>query len=186
MTFLVLVYVYSSVMKSYLDRIYNTAIRDPLTGLYNRTFAFAYLRQELEKVKRGEIKSLCIVYIDLDNFKYINDLHGHSAGDLALKEIAELIRRKFRKGDVVARIGGDEFLIVVSRCRKERIENRLEELKAQVEDKFREFNVSISYGIAVAPLDSTDIEELVKIADKRMYSNKKAKKGECRTPSIAS
>jgi diguanylate cyclase (GGDEF)-like protein len=139
------------------------------------------LKQELEKVKRGEIGILCIIYIDLDNFKYINDLHGHLVGDLALREIAELIKLCFRKGDVVARIGGDEFLIVVTNCKKEPIKERLEELKVQVEEKFKAFKVSISYGIAVAPGDSTDIEELVKIADRRMYSAKRAGKKISRT-----
>jgi len=183
-TFLFLVYVYSSVMDEYLERIYNTAVRDPLTGLYNRTFTFSFLKRELKRVKSKEVESLCIIYIDLDNFKCINDLHGHSAGDLALKEISELLRKKFREGDVVARIGGDEFL-VVSRCKREHVEKKLEELRAEVEDIFGEFKVSISYGIAEAPSDGTDIEELVRTADKRMYRAKRTKKDESRVPSGA-
>jgi diguanylate cyclase (GGDEF)-like protein len=183
-TFMLLVYIYSSVMKSYLDKVYNTAVRDPLTGLYNRTFAFAYLKQELEKVKREELGNLCIVYIDLDNFKCINDTQGHSAGDLALREIAQLIRRNLHRKVVTARIGGDEFLIIIPRCEKRRVEKKLEELKAKIEEKFKDFKVSISYGIAVAPSDSTNIEKIIKIADSRMYSIKKEKKA--KIPTVAS
>jgi len=175
---LVLSYFYSKFSSELVDSMKSLAVRDPLTGLYNRAFALSYLTQELEKVKRKELSNLCVAYIDLDNFKLVNDLLGHSVGDNVLSDVGELLRQHFRRGDVVARIGGDEFLIIFTNCNQRRISDRLELLKAKLESKFKKFGLSMSYGIAEAPKDALLPSFLVRIADERMYRNKKRRRME--------
>ena len=173
---LILSYFYSKLSTELVNSMKTLAVRDPLTGLYNRAFALSYLTQELEKVKRRELKNLCVAYIDLDNFKLVNDLLGHSVGDNVLSDIGELLRQHFRKGDVVARIGGDEFIIIFTNCDPKRISRRLELLRTKIENKFKKFGLSMSFGLAEAPKDALLPSFLVRIADERMYRNKKARK----------
>ncbi len=173
---LILSYFYSKLSTELVNSMKTLAVRDPLTGLYNRAFALSYLTQELEKVKRRELKNLCVAYIDLDNFKLVNDLLGHSVGDNVLSDIGELLRQHFRKGDVVARIGGDEFIIIFTNCDPKRISRRLEFLRKKIENKFKKFGLSMSFGLAEAPKDALLPSFLVRIADERMYRNKKARK----------
>jgi len=171
-------YFYSQLFGEYVEDMVDFAVKDPLTKLYNRAFAFSYLNQELEKLKRREIKSLCVIYLDLDNFKTINDLLGHSVGDKVLKKVSELLRGNFRKGDVIARIGGDEFIVVITNCYTPKIVERIENLKREIEERFSKFNLSLSYGLAEAPKDGTTVPMLIKVADERMYQNKKERKME--------
>ncbi|RKQ60354.1 diguanylate cyclase (GGDEF)-like protein [Thermovibrio guaymasensis] len=161
-----------------IDDMKVLAVRDPLTGLYNRAFAFSYLSQEIEKLKRGEVKNVCVAYIDLDNFKYVNDTFGHSVGDSVLNDIGELLSRHFRKEDVVARIGGDEFIVIFTNCDREKIIERLELLREAIERKFQRFGISMSFGIAEAPTDSLLSSFLIRMADERMYKDKGARKKE--------
>jgi diguanylate cyclase (GGDEF)-like protein len=173
---LILSYLYSKLSSEILDSVKTVAVRDPLTGLYNRAFALSYLRQELEKVKRRELQNLCIAYLDLDNFKLVNDLLGHSTGDSVLSDIGDLLKHQFRKSDVVARIGGDEFIIIFTNCNPERIRKRLELLRSRIEEKFKKFGLSMSFGIAEAPKDALTAVGLIRIADERMYANKKKRR----------
>ncbi|WP_457681222.1 GGDEF domain-containing protein [Thermovibrio sp.] len=173
---LVLSYLYSKFSLELLNRVKTLAVRDPLTGLYNRAFALSYLSQELEKVKRKELPNLCIAYIDLDNFKQVNDTLGHSEGDKVLSEVGAILKKHFRRSDVVARIGGDEFLIVFTNCEPERIRERLEFLRETLEEKFKKYGLSMSYGVAEAPKDALRPSFLIKIADQRMYEDKKRRK----------
>jgi diguanylate cyclase (GGDEF)-like protein len=174
---LILSHFYSKLSSELVVSMKTLAVRDPLTGLYNRAFAISYLTQELEKVKRRELRNLCIAYIDLDNFKKINDLLGHSVGDGVLSDVGELLRQHFRKGDVVARIGGDEFLIIFTNCEASKLARRLDLLRTKIEDKFKKFGLSMSFGIAEAPRDALLPSFLIRVADERMYENKKKRKG---------
>lgn len=173
---LILSYFYSKLSSELVDSMRSLAVRDPLTGLYNRAFALSYLTQELEKVKRRELRNLCVAYIDLDNFKQINDRLGHSVGDNVLTDVAELLRQHFRKGDVVARIGGDEFLVIFTNCEPDKIKRRLEFLRSKIESKFRKYGLSMSFGIAEAPKDALLTSFLIRVADERMYKNKSRRK----------
>ncbi len=175
---LILSYLQSKFCTELINDMRVLAVRDPLTGLYNRAFAFSYLSQEIEKLKRGEVKNVCVAYIDLDNFKYVNDTFGHLVGDSVLNDVGELLSRYFRKEDVVARIGGDEFIVIFTNCDREKIAQRLELLKEAIEKKFQRFGISMSFGIAEAPKDSLLPDLLIKIADERMYEYKKARKKE--------
>ncbi len=165
-------FIYTKLVNQNLSSIYEIAIKDFLTGVYNRAFALAFLNKAIEQFKRKEIKSVCVTYVDLDNFKFVNDMYGHATGDKVLIEAARFLEGKFRKSDVVARIGGDEFLIISTNCNRKNMEKRLQEIEREFETKFKKFNLSISFGVAVCPTDGNTAEELLETADKRMYGAK--------------
>ncbi|WP_456455574.1 GGDEF domain-containing protein [Thermovibrio sp.] len=174
----VLDYLHIKLTLKLYSKIERLAVRDPLTGLYNRAFIFPYLTKELEKVKRKELDRVCVAYIDLDNFKQINDTMGHFVGDKVLKELATFLVNYFRKEDVIARIGGDEFLIVFPNCKPEEIEKRLQELRKEVEKRLSKYGISLSFGLARAPEDGLLPSSLLNIADRRMYEDKRKRKKE--------
>ena len=173
--FVIPAFVSSLLTKELFNEIYLGTIKDHLTRVYNRSFAFAYMDKEAEKVKRKEIKNFCIVYIDLDNFKQINDKHGHFIGDEVLREVAMILHESFRRTDVVARMGDDEFLLIASNCNRQNLERRLNEVKEHIEKRFSVHNLSISYGIAIYPEDAQTVDGLVSVADRRMCEQKRKK-----------
>ncbi|SMP14985.1 diguanylate cyclase (GGDEF) domain-containing protein [Desulfurobacterium pacificum] len=154
------------------------ALFDSLTGLYNRNALFSFLERETAKVERGENR-LLIIFLDLDNFKRVNDIYGHKKGDEVLRHVAQMLKEHFRKYDILARFGGDEFILGIilppSSNRKE-IEKILKRVENDIEKEFQEFGLSISYGIAVSPDEGKDVQKLIQLADKRMYEMKKVKK----------
>ncbi len=144
---------------------------DPLTRLYNRRF----LEEKYEYIKRN-YDTFVLVFVDLDNFKEINDRWGHELGDKVLIEVAEFFRRNFREYDFVVRYGGDEFCIILVNVDKEKAERILERIKNKFEIEilnFFGFNLSFTYGVAEYPKDGESLDTLVKIADERMYKHKK-------------
>ncbi len=167
-----LAYFYADALTNLTKKLTYRALYDPLTDLFNRQFVMEYLEKEIEKIKRGSENHLCVVYIDFDNFKPINDKYGHIVGDEVLKNVARIFLENFRKSDVIGRIGGDEFLIVINYCRKEYIENKLILLRETIENQFKKYNLSFSYGIVVLPDETQDFQNAIKLADKRMYKNK--------------
>jgi len=169
-------YFYSSILNSLIEKLRYRAMYDPLTLTYSRYYTYDFLFREIEKIKRRFESNMCIVYMDLDNFKYVNDSFGHNAGDMVLKSVAHLLKSNFRKADVIGRIGGDEFLIIVSNCKKEYIVKKLEELRKFIEEEFYRYKLSFSYGIVSIPEESVNIEEAIVMADKRMYKNKEIRK----------
>ena len=162
--------------------IYNLSVKDPLTGLFNRAFALSFLEQQTEEIKREpenrSNKKLCVTYIDLDNFKVVNDTYGHSTGDNVLRKVSTILHAFFRKEDVVARLGGDEFLVISLNTDCENLKRRLEKLRVQVEEELRDYNLSLSFGVAEIPEDTVDAKEAIDIADRRMYMNKQKRKRE--------
>ncbi|ADU97510.1 GGDEF domain-containing protein [Thermovibrio ammonificans] len=172
----IIAYFHSKLTTELLNNIHKMAVRDPLTGLYNRAFALSYLSQELEKLKRGELQNVCLAYVDLDNFKLVNDLLGHQVGDMVLSDVADILQNSFRRSDLVARLGGDEFVVICTNCNTEKIESRLKSVKNHIEERYRKFNLSMSYGLASAPQDGKEAEHLIKIADEKMYRFKKENK----------
>ena len=165
--------------KELLAELEKKALYDPLTKLFNRHALIEFLTKEIERIKREKGEKLFIIFLDLDNFKQVNDLYGHKKGDEVLKEVAQLLKTHFRKYDIVARFGGDEFMVVVRNRTKGEVENILKKLQERIEEIFKNFAISVSYGIAVAPDDGTDIDKLITMADRRMYKMKekhKAKK----------
>jgi diguanylate cyclase (GGDEF)-like protein len=164
------------------QRSSHLANHDSLTGLPNRRLLFELLQKSFDLASRN--KSLvAVVYIDLDNFKPINDHFGHSAGDRALVILAERLRAVLRASDTVARVGGDEFIAVLTNAHdREDIElavrKILEECAKPIplegaEDKCQ---VSLSMGIAIYPDDGERMEEIVNNADEAMYRVKRGTK----------
>ena len=154
------------------ERLTYLSMHDALTGLYNRTFFEEELRRlDLERVP----KQTGIIVCDLDSLKFVNDNLGHEAGDLLLVEAATLIRRSFRAEDIVARVGGDEFTVLLSYGTEGMTRQAVARLRKAVQD-YNEGNptlpLSIAIGYAIAKKPETSLKEALRIADERMYTNK--------------
>jgi diguanylate cyclase (GGDEF)-like protein len=157
------------------------SLSDALTGLPNTRYMVSHIGRELARAERqGE--SVAILVIDLDDFKEINDTHGHHVGDRALREVARVLRETIRPYDVCIRYAGDEFIVVLAGCGPEEAEARRLELRHAVESiafegsAGRQVCVSLSIGAAVFPGDGETYEALLATADGRMYRDKKSRK----------
>jgi diguanylate cyclase (GGDEF)-like protein len=159
------------------DALYHRATHDPLTGLANRSLFHERLRQALSAAARqgGRVG---LLNLDMDGLKAINDQHGHRAGDAALRELATRLTGLVRQTDTVARVGGDEFAIILpalsnldgARRTVERIER---ETRRTFTHEAHALCVEASVGVALYPDDGQDIEELVEAADRAMYAAKR-------------
>ena len=160
------------------EKIRQMAFHDSLTGLPNRKLFSDRLGIALNYAKRNK-KKLGIVMLDLDNFKNVNDTLGHDAGDILIKAAAERLRGTLRKGDTVARFGGDEFVLIFPNLKV--IEDVIP-VAQKIVDRFdtpflidtHQLVVTTSIGIAVYPDDGIDEEVLLKNADIAMYQAKQA------------
>jgi diguanylate cyclase (GGDEF)-like protein len=151
------------------------ATLDPLTGLKNRHFFDMYMSHEVERVRRNK-ESIAVLMIDVNDFKFINDAHGHLAGDQVLKECAEVLSEAIRGTDVLFRFGGDEFLIVMS-CAGDQeaniLVNRISEKLDEWNSRKTEYNIRISLSIGYAVLDADrSLLEVIEEADRMMYEKK--------------
>ncbi len=132
-----------------IKQLYDIAIKDEKTGLYNFRFFRSLLAIEIEKAERfGEKLSLAI--IDIDNFKEINDKFGHAQGDLILKQLASLVKRNLRKTDVIARFGGEEFCILFAFTDWKKAKIACERLRQVVKRNtyMKTYGVTVSIGLA--------------------------------------
>lgn len=156
------------------DKLKFMSSHDSLTGLHNRS----YFEQELVKLERSRHFPLSIVMVDVDDLKAINDRLGHVAGDVLLRQAAVLLRETFRCGDVVARIGGDEFAVLLP----DTDEQSVQEVVVRIREGLRLWNdshstpINLSLGVAVAE-DGRQLLEALKTADQRMYQDKLARTG---------
>jgi diguanylate cyclase (GGDEF)-like protein/PAS domain S-box-containing protein len=161
------------------EQIWNLAFLDPLTNLPNRRMLFDRLAHALSQAKRFE-RSLAIMFLDLDNFKKINDTLGHDVGDELLKEVAVRLNACVRIGDTVSRTGGDEFIIVLAEISRPDdaalvADKIIEAINVPMRIADNSLNVSTSIGIAVYPISGNDdAQELMKKADKALYAAKEA------------
>jgi diguanylate cyclase (GGDEF)-like protein len=158
------------------ERLRFTATHDMLTGLPNRALLFERLDEAVNRSIRSGMGG-ALLFIDLDNFKEVNDTVGHSAGDKVLVECAERIRVVLRKGDIFGRLGGDEFLLIVENLRDEEApmsiaQKILEALRRPLKVGEESFEIGASIGIALFPKDSGQREELIQYADMAMYRAK--------------
>ena len=158
--------------------IWQQANYDPLTGLPNRRMLRDRLEQDIRKCKHDGLQ-LAILFIDLDHFKEVNDTLGHDSGDLLLIEAADRIRHCVRDSDTVARMGGDEFTVVLSELSgAERLERILQKILGALSAAFQlgdeQVFISASIGITMYPADATEVESLFKNADQALYVAKGA------------
>ena len=162
------------------DDLRALSLTDELTGLYNRRGFFTLAAQQLKIATRMN-KKLCLVLADLDDLKVINDTFGHHEGDSALVETANILRESFRESDIIARIGGDEFVVMPIEMTDDRAAMILLRLnqgfeKGNEKNRLR-YRISISTGITMFdPAMPASIEEMLKQADDAMYEQKKLKK----------
>lgn len=152
------------------------AIRDPLTGLYNRRYLSEFFDRELSRARRRGI-SLSIVLGDIDLFKAVNDTYGHLGGDEVLRNFGELLRRSYRSSDVCFRYGGEEFLAVLPDVATRCASKRTEELRLALASSVTvvgasTIRVTASFGIATFPQDGDSFHQLLAAADKALYAAK--------------
>lgn len=152
---------------------------DSLTGLPNRRYFFSSLRRNLDKCRRHQ-QDLALLYIDLDHFKPVNDEYGHQAGDAVLGEIAQRFKHQLRTEDFIARIGGDEFVLMLYPVMniEETCKRVLAFCRQPFKTEFGEFTISASIGVTVSQHGQVDAEELLRHADRAMYEAKR-KGGDC-------
>jgi diguanylate cyclase (GGDEF)-like protein len=164
------------------DDAYYAATHDPLTGLANRTLLMEELTEALWVSADDE--RVGVVFVDLDGFKEINDHFGHAIGDELLQSAAARLLRIVRQGDTVARIGGDEFVLVLRRLPRD-WDNRsfIERAQQAMEEPLllagRTIRPRASYGLAVSPPAPRDLDRLMKLADSEMYQLKQQRKQGC-------
>jgi diguanylate cyclase (GGDEF)-like protein len=156
------------------------ALIDPLTSLYNRR-GFAALATHMREIARRQQRPVHVLLIDLDRFKRINDTFGHAVGDKALVEFAQILAATFRKSDLAARSGGDEFCVLLAEP-DEGIQTALARLRQNVDDSnaagMRSYRLEFSIGIARAmPDEDESIHALVEMADEAMYQEKRLREG---------
>ncbi|WP_086479718.1 diguanylate cyclase domain-containing protein [Oceanospirillum sanctuarii] len=163
-------------LKQEQERMARLAFYDPLTGLANRRLFKDRLDVALKQAQRQQ-QSLALIYLDLDRFKAVNDEHGHEVGDELLKEVALRLQQTLRESDVIARIGGDEFNIILPDVTDsdaaEQVADKV--LQAVVEPFVTgdiELKVSASIGLTLYPDDGVDAKQLIKNADVAMYRSK--------------
>ena len=162
-----------------IDELRNLSMTDELTGLYNRRGFLAFGLEHLKLAKRTG-RAYTLVYVDVDGLKQINDEHGHEAGDRAIVEAAEILRKTFRVSDICARIGGDEFAVIAV----ESPESSAPVFRRRLQKTVNEFNtksglvfkLSLSSGVTGSHHKNvTTAEELLRKADQSLYEHKKSK-----------
>ena len=167
--------------KNYESQLYHISITDELTGLFNRRGFITLADKQLKMAHRCD-KDAFLLYADFDNMKWINDTHGHPAGDSALVETAAILTSTFRQADLIGRVGGDEFIVLMNEPKErqgeevvlERLECEISKANSQPD---RKYQILLSIGtVRYDHSEDTGIDELMSRADLLMYENKKQKK----------
>jgi diguanylate cyclase (GGDEF)-like protein/PAS domain S-box-containing protein len=154
-------------------RISHMAMHDALTGLPNRMYLDNRINAAIKQSLTAELK-FAVLFIDLDNFKQINDLHGHKQGDQLLIDVSIILRASLRQTDVLARWGGDEFVVLLPYSQDPDIARKvavvlMHKLKRNLETRYRDTFVTLSIGIACYPGDASTAEDLLIQADKALF-----------------
>ncbi|WP_019028579.1 sensor domain-containing diguanylate cyclase [Colwellia piezophila] len=171
----------SNVVSITLDRISyrEKSLLDPLTGLKNKR-GLEVNAETLLALARRNNQSVAVIFIDIDNFKPINDQFGHDVGDQALITFSQCLKNILRRSDFIARVGGDEFVLLLSDVDDE---SCIDKLIAQINAEYtlikphkNNLNITFSAGYAIFPEDGTQLNKLINLADKRMYQVKSFQK----------
>ena len=162
------------------DELREQAIRDPLTEVYNRRYMNEFLSQEVARAER-DVTPFSVVIMDMDNFKMFNVTYGHKCGDIILQEIAAFLVQHTRKGDVVCRFGGEEFVILMPGATLEKAYERAETWRQDFADTTIEYEgmklrATFSAGVASYPQHGDTDEFLLQAADRALYRSKDAGK----------
>jgi diguanylate cyclase (GGDEF)-like protein/PAS domain S-box-containing protein len=169
--------------RQYERRLHHLAHHDPLTGLANRTLLQDRLEQAIQLAQRNRAVG-ALAFLDLDNFKHINDNLGHDVGDAVLREIAARLRANMRDVDTVARVGGDEFVLVINgQSTAGQVADLVERIRrsvsAPVEAGGREVVTGASIGVSLFPRDGKTVDKVMRAADAAMYHAKSLGKNNC-------
>ena len=167
-----------TLMKKLEANLYALSLSDELTQLYNRRGFFTLTDQQL-KISRRTKKPMLLIFADLNDFKRINDMFGHDTGDSALREFTSILKQTYRESDIIARIGGDEFVILITSFKADKEVTYLKRLLLNVkrfnEKNANSYQLSISTGVVICdPASKYTIEQILKDADIRMYEQKEA------------
>lgn len=155
-----------------LDVARHDSLHDPLTGLLNRRAFDEVLANSCAQSERYQWP-FALVLLDLDAFKEVNDRLGHAAGDMTLQTVGAELRQRLRVGDAAARIGGDEFALILPNVRVGAVAELVERLESAIERVVPDAKVTLSAGHAVAPDDGHRPAELARVADARLYEGKR-------------
>ena len=163
-------------LKQEQKELYKLSTQDPLSGLYNRLSLIEKINWIISKSKRSKAQ-FALLFLDLDNFKNINDSRGHEFGDEVLKHIAQILLSSMRENDIVSRLGGDEFVIVLpdidnNKSILEVIRRIQQALIEPIEFDNYKYHITCSIGIAIYPKDGSTVTDLLKNADIAMYKAK--------------
>jgi diguanylate cyclase (GGDEF)-like protein/PAS domain S-box-containing protein len=159
------------------ETLRSQAIRDPLTGLFNRRYMEETIERELHRAARSGAP-LGIIMFDIDRFKDFNDRFGHGAGDAILRELGAYLGGKMRREDIACRYGGDEFILVFPECSVENTRRRAEQVREEFKCQNVKFHrqflpmVSLSFGVAASTLHGSNAETLLRKADQALYRAK--------------
>lgn len=157
----------------HVDQLQRLAQMDGLTGALNRRAFFERLDADLQRARRSG-DPLAVVLYDLDQFKALNDDHGHPAGDAALRAFTRILERSVRSADTVGRVGGDEFALILVGADAGDTARVVERIRSAMEDDPpAPSEVRATFGTARAPDDGWTIDELVEAADRRLYEHKR-------------
>lgn len=166
--------------REYHTKLFDFAAKDSLTELYNKRYIINELENQIKIAKRNK-RVFSLVIFDIDNFKNVNDVHGHLAGDEILKKIASILKDTLREQDISGRIGGEEFLTILPETTVDgafilanRVRKRVEEFELIFHKS--KIKITISAGISQFELHSSDITNLFKMADNALYKAKKSGK----------
>ncbi len=168
---------YSDSLRSTVHTGLRMAVVDPLTGLYNRRYADQHIKRTAEQ-SRSSGENFAVMMMDLDHFKNINDTYGHDAGDIVLKEVARRLQENLRGVDLIARLGGEEFLVVMpdtdlvqAKAAAERLREAIEKIPFIV-DNGTDLGVTVSIGVTFGHPDEARPEKLISEADEALYGAK--------------
>ena len=149
------------------------AITDGLTGVKTHRFLMEALSAEWKRSTRAN-RPLALVLMDLDRFKFVNDFYGHLEGDVVLQRVGHILEQNCRRSDVVARYGGDEFVILMPETAVEQARQLANKLRGWIasDPLLRDKNITASFGIAAFPVHGSTPQELIQVADSSMYLSK--------------
>lgn len=166
-------------LKKMIEKLEDLSIKDEMTGVYNRRFAYEIIARQMEIAKR-EKSNFSLCYIDIDNLKKMNDTYGHAAGDELITSLSAALQKVVRKTDYIFRMGGDEFIIVFPNPSDTNYYKMIERLKQEInQEKVNDIAVDFSFGFSnYSHTDEYSVDELISQTDYHMYKDKESKKQE--------